>query len=976
MGQIVCGGVPRGDAGARLCALGRVLSVALLLAFASESAAGPAVSTDPGAGVPAARDAVDAGAGAVSLGELRRTPDSLDPRPARVPQSDRQPPLEPQERPASAVTPAQPPAGTPNEAEREAERAEAERRAALEAASRATSEALRLVNQEQARLLEVAQRQAEFEGRLLAEQRALAARNETMLAFRRRVHDAVSDEAAPVVFDELYAELGTTLNGARSLLAQALTRAGNQESDVPFPGESQLAGLGVQVDQSRLQNERARVMQRALELSGEERRWGEARAEQLLAEVETLNRLRLQLLPGLTPDQRNRVLGFSPEGWDQAVAEARQVVITLRYHLHAAYAWFQAVREPGPRRSESAWVALRVGLQLILAAAAFRWWRRRADLILTAALTQLRERQLRKRDLSLAKPMGERLVIFLQRVRGPLELLLFTLAVIALLPLPIQQLLEVRVLESILLWVFGSMLVVLCIDALSSEEVRNTLLPFGATPSGALRLRSLRLVAYAIVGFSLLLRISDLVVGQGTIHSWVVASRWLASVPIVLLLVAWWRPIIVERCAHLGKRSVVGSWVLEQRSGAGRFVAALVGGGLLFGLGVQRATRGWIFRFTLTRRLLVHLFRRDLDKQAQKSNRLAYGELPAPLFAALGPESRATAFLDAGESPAAERRMQHVVGTGGHVLAVVGERGSGRSTLVSQLAKQTAAFFQVECPAGGLAEFSAQLSRALELPPGTSLETAAAHLDGTDGKPVLLIDDAHQLVRPRMGGLKDFDRVLAVCRRYSSRCDWIFVFNLGVWRFLESARETRPLFDEVIRLRPWQEEEIVRLLIQRSQSLGIQPNFEHLLNGLPEDADETDRADAVRRIEANYYRLVWDYAAGNPGVALHFWRRSLGMDGGGAVRVRLFEAPAAEDLDGLPDSTVFVLRAILRLGWSNAEEISEVTSLNADCVSDALRFGNRRGYLECREQRYRITWDWYRAVALFLERRHLLGARL
>jgi hypothetical protein len=91
------------------------------------------------------------------------------------------------------------------------------------------------------------------------------------------------------------------------------------------------------------------------------------------------------------------------------------------------------------------------------------------------------------------------------------------------------------------------------------------------------------------------------------------------------------------------------------------------------------------------------------------------------------------------------------------------------------------------------------------------------------------------------------------------------------------------------------------------------------------------------------------------------------------VRVRLFDAPDAEDLEGLPDTTVFVLRAIVQLGWASAEEIGEVTALPRDRILDALRFGSRQGYFEEQTERYRITWDWFRAVTRFLERRHLVA---
>lgn len=107
-------------------------------------------------------------------------------------------------------------------------------------------------------------------------------------------------------------------------------------------------------------------------------------------------------------------------------------------------------------------------------------------------------------------------------------------------------------------------------------------------------------------------------------------------------------------------------------------------------------------------------------------------------------------------------------------------------------------------------------------------------------------------------------------------------------------------------------------------------------------------------------------------MALHFWRRSLAIDPTGSVRVRLFDAPDTDKLEALPDPAAFVLRAIVQLGWANPQDIASATSLPGDRVADVLRYGRQLGYFDLDGERYRITWDWFRAVTRFLQRRHLL----
>lgn len=195
-----------------------------------------------------------------------------------------------------------------------------------------------------------------------------------------------------------------------------------------------------------------------------------------------------------------------------------------------------------------------------------------------------------------------------------------------------------------------------------------------------------------------------------------------------------------------------------------------------------------------------------------------------------------------------------------------------------------------------------------------------------------------------------------------------------MWRFLERARSARPAFDDVVYLEAWSEEEISQLLRLRTLDAGIEPDFERLLDRLPAGADEVDKEEAQAARAQSYHRLIWDHSAGNPGVALHMWRSSLGVDAGGRVLVRAFQSLDLHDLERLPDSTVFVLRAVLQLAPAAPEAIVDATMLRASDVLDALRYAQARGYVEQTDGRYQITWTWFRAATLFLQRRHLLVA--
>jgi hypothetical protein len=237
---------------------------------------------------------------------------------------------------------------------------------------------------------------------------------------------------------------------------------------------------------------------------------------------------------------------------------------------------------------------------------------------------------------------------------------------------------------------------------------------------------------------------------------------------------------------------------------------------------------------------------------------------------------------------------------------------------------------------------------------------------------LVLLDDAHTLIKPVIGGLAVFDRVIALARSRSAKQTWVFAIDSSVWPFLKRARDARPLFDETYVLEPWSELQIGSLLANRAESAKFEPKYDDLLETRAAAVDEQDHADALEAKAEGYVRMLWDHARGNPAVALEVGRTSLGVDEKGMVYVRPLQVPDTALLDALPDSSLFVLRAVLQLAPAAPEDVARATRLSHEQVLNALRFGQTQGLFVEETGRVRVTWSWLRAVTRILERRHLL----
>lgn len=837
------------------------------------------------------------------------------------------------------------------EAQRQAREAEAERQRALAAARLARTEAARLVSEELARLIGVEAAVVAVRERFAAEQAELEGRRDVVLGWQRRARDARSAE--PEQADVVYDALRRSLRGAREELGKALEALGSSaRSDVPSIGDDPLVELPPEVDAAAARERRAVVEAAIAAAHVEERALREERARRLLGEVNDLNRERLGLLPYLTSSRRAAVTGFSADGWDQARAELGHLLLIVRYDRRVAAEWLRSLRTGG-ETGISPWAVGLLGIPWLLLVALFVAWRRRGARWLALAEARLIEADHAARRVS--PSVARRAVGFVAHVHRSLEWLLLALVTWWLLPAVVRTQMEVRLLAAMVGWVLAASLLVSVIDALSARSGAEPAADHD--PHGALRLRSLRLVAWVAVVFILILVLADRLVGQGTIYSWVLSTCWLASVPVFLILIHWWKQTIFERVDRVRKKSPLEAWVLAHPTGWRSFVAAMVGGVHLFSVGVVKTVRGWIADFYLVRRAHAYLFRRELARLASGRPEQEAHPLSEERLAAFAPERLDGAWLSCPADAPRARLEAWLRSERGGVVAIVGARGMGKTRLLRQLSASTPGAVRVD---GGDGEQLAALDRRL------------ASGEATNAPRLVVLDDAQALVRPVVGGLAALDVQLAHARERATGTLWVMAFDAVLWPFIRRAREGRALFDEIFPLAPWSEDEVGALLDQRNAAVGIEPSFEDLLDRLPPTADELDRQDALAARRTGYVRMLWDHVDGNPGLALEAWRRSLVEDGTGSTRVRALQVPDLHLLDELSDAGLFVLRAVLQLAPAGPADVAAATRLSDVQVQGQLQYGLVKGYFEERDGRYDVAWRWLGVVIRLLGRRHLL----
>lgn len=842
--------------------------------------------------------------------------------------------------------------------EEEAADAAREKEEALDVARMARSEALRVVAEERARLLGIKEQQALFAADLPRWRQLARELHESSLEWHRRVDEMVDDVSGTEAdADAVYGELQSTLDDARTALADALARASSPGQQVPAPPEDfNDADLPADVDRADLVELRDSLAAEVETLSAEELVVAWEVASLLRDDVVMLNRDRLRLLPSMSPDLRDDLTGLGLAGRAQARRELGQIGLELRYH---------AMSLPRDAASIASTVQARPldlvvrTLELICIVALFRWWRGHADELLRKWRGPMWARSPAQRARANA-------IWYLLRIRRPVEWLLL-LIVLPLVVGTASNAMELRLIWLVLFWVQGARAVVLTVDAIAERQSI-----YGASVKGnaKLRFRSLRLIGLTVTLVGLILTLTSDIVGRGTIYRWVLQGCWVLVAPIGIWLVSQWRPTIVGRLEGSVKTSAVARLVVENQSGVRGFLVSAIGGAWLLGQG----TSAWLVRqlsgLDTTRKVLAYLFRREVARKAETST---LGPRGAPLagrsFDQLGPQSQATKIAPI-EEPARDLVTQALELTRAEACTlsvVVGERGMGKSMFLRRLvARSEDTTCIVGCPPEGfdalLEALAVQFNAA-----DYGLDTVAQAIRDA-GPSLICIDDAHRMIAPAVGGLEQLDHFTRFALQVGGDVSWIVAIQEAAWHFVERARGERVFFDQVLTLPRWTEDQISTLIQRRTGEVELKPSFDALVV-----ATESDDPAEGRRTELGYYRILWDHSGGNPAVALQAWRNSLFVaETEDEPVVRLFEEPSATEIERLPATLLFVLRAIVQLELATPQEVADCTQLPAPDVADAIRFSVAHGYVEPSSGRFRLSWTWYRTITRVLVRQHLL----
>jgi Kef-type K+ transport system membrane component KefB len=378
----------------------------------------------------------------------------------------------------------------------------------------------------------------------------------------------------------------------------------------------------------------------------------------------------------------------------------------------------------------------------------------------------------------------------------------------------------------------------------------------------------------------------------------------------------WWSPLL-ERVVRRGAR-------LRERAEA--FVRALLR---------SQEVREWIIRTGNARLDAVamrELLARDHAPPAGLGLPEVYAELLSP--APIDDDRLATARRPQLEALVAV--LQPGKAEDFTSVLIVGERGSGRTSLINLLGHRLARRRVIRIDAryhvrrgGPLAAMAAEL--------GVAADPAALAGALRRAPSIVLLDDLERFLPTSAGGIDELDRFLRLVRATASHTHWVVTAQSATVELLEPFVHASETFGRRVQLAPLDAEELDRVIQTRTQ-----------LSGLELRCTDGSRRTRLRPREAHrrYLRVLTRISGGNLRRAVLLHARSITASPGGGLVARDPHAPGLPFLRHLGAGPLAALSLIARYVELTAEDLAEALGMPAADVDRVLLPLRRAGLVE------------------------------
>lgn len=308
-----------------------------------------------------------------------------------------------------------------------------------------------------------------------------------------------------------------------------------------------------------------------------------------------------------------------------------------------------------------------------------------------------------------------------------------------------------------------------------------------------------------------------------------------------------------------------------------------------------------------------------------------------------------------------------------HALTFYGDKGSGKSSLLKIIQNKIKDIQVIHvCIPPKLTSKETTNDYFAQLLKSTSQnkENWLYETDEKMEKTLILLDECQNLFLGKVDGFEGFKAFTDLINLKTKNIFWCMTFNRQSWNYLYDVFGRDEFCRTVRKLKAWSDEDIQSLIETRHTKSNFSLSYDQIISAV---SSNHDLENSYSHVERKFFQLLWELSDGNPRAAIHYWLSSLTAISEKKLKVGLPEEENDYRLTTLPDDLHFIYAQLVKHENITSDEALEVSNLSRGTVTNALKVGLERGFLERSESgRYRVTPKAQESLLKFLTARNFI----
>lgn len=298
-------------------------------------------------------------------------------------------------------------------------------------------------------------------------------------------------------------------------------------------------------------------------------------------------------------------------------------------------------------------------------------------------------------------------------------------------------------------------------------------------------------------------------------------------------------------------------------------------------------------------------------------------------------------------------------------LAIYGIRGSGKTTILSLLAKEYTDLEIIRMSPTESLTRPREIKEFLEKGLQISLENGVNDLveaDKARKKSLVIIDNIHNFYLMSEDGMKGLSYFFDLINAQTQNIFWVCSINEYSWNFLNCVFKKNQFFRHVMKIPRFSDRDIREMILNRHQKT----NYNLIYDDLILAATSGDSGN-IGATDSQFFTLLWEISKGVPEVALKMWINCLRPSSYQTLKVGLpEEMDLKRDLPYLSDDACFVYASLLRHGGLSISDAINTTNIADGIVKQSIKMGLEKKFLEKIQNKYRVSISAQSKLASYL----------